>query len=526
MRSPGRSTPHALRVPSDKKVARYRDATSRLDCPRTGNTDARSPLEAILNRRGSKLYFVVAAVSTVLALLRYVVLARLLGPAELGIAATIVVIGTFFDQIADVGTDRFIIQDREGGDEIVQGLVQTVTVGRGLVVACALLVSAIPLAIFFRTPALASGLALLAVSPAISGFTHLDSRRAQRAHDFRADALQTIGGEVCGFIAMCLSAVLLQDFRAVVVGIIVRSLSSVVITHILAQRPYRLSWSAAHWPRLARFSIPLMANGLMVFAASQSDRLIVSHELGPAALGFYSSVLLLIYYPAALLTRFSFTLSMPLIANARLDPKAQRRAIDALGGQILLLAVVMAAGFALVAPVMVPVLFGKRFQQPALMVGLVGCLQTVRFLMNGPTTIAMATGRTIMVLVSNLGHVLAFVGALIGVRLGHDLMSLMAGFIIGEFLAVILSVTLVNRDTGQPVLHRLDRVASFLAACLLITGANLALSAGAALPLAGLAVLAAALATWLAVSETEVITQAHRMVLAALPRLSLHRQSR
>ena len=102
--------------------------------------------------QGAKLYFAATGVGQTSALLRYVVLARLLGPEQLGLAATLVVTGAFFDLISDTASDRFLIQDRHGAEPSVQNLVHFVYVVRGFLIAGALALFSIPLAGFYKSP--------------------------------------------------------------------------------------------------------------------------------------------------------------------------------------------------------------------------------------------------------------------------------------------------------------------------------------------------------------------------------------
>jgi O-antigen/teichoic acid export membrane protein len=174
-------------------------------------------------RKGGNLYFSATIIAMAAALLRYVALARFLGPQQLGLAATIVVTGAFFDLVSDTGSDRFLIQDAEGDSPRVQKLVQLVYVGRGLLIAASLVVLAIPIARFYKAPPLAHGLVIFALSPLIMGFIHLDNRRVQRAHDFRPAAIIMIAGEMTSVFGTVLAAYLTHTFTAILFGLIARS---------------------------------------------------------------------------------------------------------------------------------------------------------------------------------------------------------------------------------------------------------------------------------------------------------------
>jgi O-antigen/teichoic acid export membrane protein len=88
--------------------------------------------------------------------------------------------------------------------------------------------------------------------------------------------------------------------------------------------------------------------------------------------------------------------------------------MDRLGGQAMLLALSMMTGFAVVSPIAVPLLYGARYREPALILTLIGILQMWRFLIVAPTTIALGIGKSRTVLIGNLMRLLVFPGAFIG----------------------------------------------------------------------------------------------------------------
>jgi O-antigen/teichoic acid export membrane protein len=260
-------------------------------------------------------------------LLRYVVLARLLGPEQLGIATTLMVTGAFFDLISDTGSDRFLVQDREGGTIAVQRLVHLVFVVRGALIAAALVLLAKPIAGFYKTPAVASGLIILALSPLILGFLHLDVRRTQRDHDFRSQAIGTLVADCVSLVATVILALVTRDYTAVVYGMITRAAVVVLMSHLTARRPYSLGWDPGHGSRLSHFAAPLMLNGFLLFVITQGDRVIVGHEWGLRVLGLYSATTLLIYYPASLLAHYLHNHYIPLrpSGTASATPSGGRR---------------------------------------------------------------------------------------------------------------------------------------------------------------------------------------------------------
>jgi O-antigen/teichoic acid export membrane protein len=384
-------------------------------------------------------------------------------------------------------------------------------------IALAMVATAWPVAWFYNTPGLAPGLMILALSPFIMGFIHLDMRRAQRDNDFRSEGVSTIASEVVGLAGTVGAAFLTHSFTAVLWGLIARSLVMVACSHLMATRRYALAWSREHAPRLARFSAPLMLTGLILFLGGQGDRVLVGREIGFAELGHYSAVLLLIYYPSAALLKFVHAIYLPLIAATRGDPQRRAQVVDRLGGETLLLSLGMAAGFAVVAPSVVVLLYGRAFAQSAQVIAAIGVLQSSRYLVVWPTTVAMAMARTGVVLANNVLRLAAWPAALAGLALTHNLYGIVAGFIAGELVAFSVALIMLNRSEEKDRLAGFGRFATFIAGSAVILGWSYVLGRPSILGVAGLAAISLALFAWIIQSERGTIIAAVAMAQRHLP---------
>lgn len=393
-------------------------------------------------------------------MLRYTLLARLLGPTQLGLVATLVLVSQFFELISDTGSDRFLVQDSEGDTPEVQQLVQLVFVCRGLFMASGLLLFAKPIAALYGQPVLFAGLGFLALSPLAAGFVHLDLRRVQRQHNFTPEGVGMLAGESLGLIATLVAAFLTRNYTAILYGLITRATVVTIVSHIFAKRPYRLGYSPTVARRLAAFTAPLLANGVLLFIAGQSDRVVISRLVGLEEFGRYTAVLLLVLYPTAALQRYIAAIHLPLLAATRSNV-ASGSPGDLLGGRVTLMAIAIAAGFACVAPLVVLVLYGHRFTQPAVLVGLIGVLQSARFIRIWPTTVAVGLGRSNIVMANNLARILGIPAAFAGLMLIGGVEGVLAGFILGEFAALMTAVFMVNRGRGTPLWTDFERIGAF-----------------------------------------------------------------
>ena len=384
-------------------------------------------------------------------------------------------------------------------------MVQLVYLARGLITALALVIFAYPIALFYHSPELAYGLALLGLPAAINGFLHLDIRRVQREHNFRPQAVAMLVAEIGAFIATALAAWLTHRFTAIIFGLVTRAVLATSLSHLQAQRGYLLKWDQSTVRRLTAFAAPLTINGLFLFIVSQSDRVIVGNQLGVSELGKYSAITLLIYYPISTIANYLHAIYIPVIAATRDNFNHRIRASDNLGGLTLILGLAMMVGFAVLAPSIAPLIYGSRFAQSAILVGLIGTLQIARFLLSWPTTVALAIGRSRTVLFSNIAHLAAIPTAFMGLWIFGGMMGVVGGILAGEVLANVVALALLNRALGRPPSQGFDRLVEFLVGCAAIIGWNLAITSHS-LPaeLAALAASVVALA-WLAKREARAL---------------------
>lgn len=444
-------------------------------------------------------------IAQVCSLARYTIMARLLGPEQLGLAALLILTSSFFESISDSGSDRFLIQDPDGDKPAVQKLVQLVFVGRGLFIALGLLIAAYPMASVYNQPAITSGLMILAAAPLIGGWMHLDYRRAQRAHDFRPEALGIAVSEIVSTIAIIIAAYFTRDFTAILYGLIARPLVQVIISHLTAKRRYEIGYSKEYAGRLAMFAGPLFVNGLLLFIGSQGDRVLIGHQLGVSELGHYTAVLLLVSSPAAMVSRVLGATNLPIISAARGVPASLRRAADRLAGRAVLLGLGIAAGFALVAPFAVELFYGPAFRLPVTVIALIGMLQAARFIRLWPSNVAIGVGASRIVMINNIARLVALPAAVVGFMTLGGLPGVLVGFIFGEFTALVVALALLNREVGFPAWDGWDRVAAFAVAFGVIYGAATAADAGHYIYLALFATVLTGLVAWVALRERETI---------------------
>lgn len=413
-------------------------------------------------RQGARAYFAANMAAQLFALLRYVILARLLGPLELGLAAALLLTVGFFGAVSDTGADRFLVQDRDGDSEKMQGVVHSVLAARGVLIATGMLLSAGLVATFYKSPQLESSLITVALVPLIIGFTHLDLRRVQRKGDFRPESAAMLVSESLSLLTTAVAAWITRDHTAVIYGQVVRAVSIVAVSHFTAKRPYRWAFAAPEARAFAAFAAPLSLNGLLLFIGSQGDRVVVGGSVGPETLGYYTAILLLVYYPTTMVGRFLSGMHLPLLAGAKSDDAAFKTQQGAYAARMIVLSAAIISGFAIVGPIAAPLLYGGAFAQPFHIFALLATLQTLRFARLWPTNVAVSLGRSWIVLLNNIARMAAIPLAFGAVALFGTLESIVGAFLVGEIAALIAALSLLARAGAVSPKQELLRVGVLL----------------------------------------------------------------
>lgn len=456
-------------------------------------------------KKGAKAYLAASFVSQGAALVRFVVLSRIIGPEELGLATLLILTSQFFELVTDAASDRFMVQDPEGHEPRLQSVVQAAMFARGVLLAVAIALVAPFAAQLFDAPELTPALFGLALTPLIGGLVHTDVYRAQRANNFGPASLFVASSELAGLVGTATAAFIVRDHTAILYGLLLRAITMVIVSHAVAERPYRWAYARAEAQRFIAFALPLFLNGFLLFLGTQGDRLLIN-GLGKAELGRYSAVQLLIFYPTAIALRFLVNIHLPGLSASRDNGADFFRASETLAGRTALICLAMAIGFAAIGPFVTPILYGPAFTQVPIIFALLAAQQALRTLRLWPTTMALAIGRTTIAAVDNGVRLIALPLAFVLMQIKPGVVSILAGFTAGEALALLVTFFLINRAAEIGSRSGLIRIGEFLAVCAAIIAAAWAIEARQMVWFAGsLAAGGAALAVLMIKERTVVV---------------------
>jgi PST family polysaccharide transporter len=323
-----------------------------------------------------------------------VALARLLTPHEFGVVALALVFVVFAEHVSDLGVAQALIYfppDRRERD-----MALLLSLLSGAVLCAAGILAAPAVAGFFDVPQVAPMVRVLSIALLLGAARQVPDALLRRELDFRRRLMTEVARTVVqGAVSIGL-AVAGAGAWAIVWGYVAGSLAACVVAWaVVSYRPGRgvLRPDRGVVRRLLGYGAPAAAQGLLAALVFDVDYVIVGHALGPEPLGIYT---LAFRIPQLLIINVFFVLSavaFPMFSRVSDDPARLRRGY--LTGVRLQTAYGVAAGVGLfmVAPLLVPVVFGDRWDAAIVPLGALALYAAARSLGVGAMDVYKGIGR-------------------------------------------------------------------------------------------------------------------------------------
>lgn len=392
--------------------------------------------------RGRHFAFVSIALAQGLVVIRSAVIARALGPEQYGIAATFILLQQFLDATSDTGLNKYVISSARGHTRSALASVHAISVLRSAVIAVLLPTLAYPVFVAFGLAQTLLPFVILAAAVLCLGMVNYDGYRSQRSSDFLNLSTASLLADIVATVAAVILVQFDRTYMVAIYAILAKAATAMLMSFLLSRRPYRIRFRRADLLPVLRFSLPLVANGPLLFFAAQAERLVAVSSLSRADLGVYMAVLLLIAAPSQLLLRFLGSVFLPLLSR---QVRMQGRHGGSLAMVTGLCAAALAGGFALLGPVAVPVIFGPAYRLDWFVIAIIGLTQALRFSRVWSSTLALAYGLTSQVLRANAVRLIVIPACLAGVALLGGTLGLAAGALAGELLALLFANWAVRR---------------------------------------------------------------------------------
>lgn len=337
-------------------------------------------------------------------------LTRLLGPFNYGLYAGALAIVLFLSQTSRVGIDVYLVR-REGTlDEPVYHQAFSFLLVSGFGISMLGLLASPLLRRWWEDPQFVAPLQVMLLSLPLTALYVPAQARLERALDFRKIAGIELTGQVLLYTLALPLAWLGYGVWAPVAGYFLWQTWMLVSGYILAGYRPHWFWSLELLREMLGYSLGYWASNRVWALRRLVNPLIVGHYLGPAAVGYVALAIRLVE-TLSFVKDASWRLSIVALSKVQRDLPRLRRALEeAMGLQSLALGPIL-AGFATVAPWILPSLFGDRWAPVLLVYPFVALSYLLNAVFSMHTSVLYVLQRNRSVMVFNLIHIALFAGA-------------------------------------------------------------------------------------------------------------------
>ena len=404
----------------------------------------------------------------VLSTVVFLVLARLLAPQDFGLVALAGVVMALVQLFADQGFGQAIIQRREL-DRRHLDTAFWISFGFSIVLAGIVNAVAGPVADLFGQPRLENVLRVLSIAFPLVGLTSVQEALFRRNLLFRTLAIRSLVAAGAGGAVGITLAVLGYGVWSLVAQLLAARGAEIVVLWSATTWKPRLSVSVAHFHELFSFGIAVVGTNLLNFLNRRLDDLLIGYFLGPVALGYYSVGYRVLRIVTNLLTVTISQVALPAFSRLQLDRARMVRAFYTATEMTSLVSFPAFVALAVLAPDIVPVLFGDRWDAavPVMQVlAFIGILHSIYFFNDALIT---AVGKPYWVLGLTAANATANVPAFaVSVRWG--IVWVAAAYVIRGYLLSPLPLLAIRRLIGIDLGEYVRRYRAPVAASVLMGG--------------------------------------------------------
>lgn len=219
--------------------------------------------------------------------LKFLLAARLLGPEQIGLVGIATLSLAIVESLSDTGLAQAVVQRRSKISPQEAGAVWTLQMIRGLVLAIALLLLAVPIAALFKVSASAGLVALAAIIPLLRNAFNPGVFLVQRERNFRQLSIYEASAALLDFATTLILINLGLGAMSILLGNITSDITKLLLSWTWLRTPLKptLEWRLIR--ELTSFGKWIWGASLVTLVLNQLDKVLVVRFLGTADFGIY-----------------------------------------------------------------------------------------------------------------------------------------------------------------------------------------------------------------------------------------------
>jgi O-antigen/teichoic acid export membrane protein len=387
---------------------------------------------------------------------RNIILARTLSKADFGLSAAFAMTITLLELTSRMSFTQQLVQSPAGERDDFLTTTHLCQAVFGVLSAVMIAVLSFPLAQAFDAPHAAWAFTSLAMIPFLRAFDHLQVFLWRRHLNFTPSVLCDVVPNIVVTLTAWPLATLVPDFRAVVILLVAKAALTTLMTHLLAERRYRVRLNRDYLPGIWAFSWPLLLNGFVMFFAQQGDQLLVGTFLSLEQLAVYAVAFSLVSIPWFMGANVFTSLLLPILSRVQDDPVAFRRQYSRCLAYVSLACSLMLSPLILLGGFLIQFFYGDKYSGATMLTAVLGLTCGVRFLRLAPAIAAIATADAKNQLYSNIWRGISFPLALVAVWLNAGVVAFALCALAAEIAAAVFSFFRFSVRSGLHLAEQRD----------------------------------------------------------------------
>ncbi len=325
-------------------------------------------------------------------LLSTLVLARLLTPGDYGVVAMAMLVVGLAEVLIDFGAGTALLREPNADRKFIDSA-WTLGVLQGLVVG-GLLAIAAPLAgLYFHEPRVVPVIFVIAPCIAAASFGNIGILVARKQLNFALEFRFTLIGKLIGVLATIGAALMLHDYRALVIGVAAGYLlGGLLLSYWI--HPYRPRFCTDSFAAMWNFSKWLLIGGIGQFAIRKIDELAAGRLASATQFGAYTVGADIGQLMTAEVGPPINRTLLPTLSSMHEDLDRMRFATLKTLAVIATVVLPLGVGMALVAPAATRVLLGAKWDAAIPFVAIFALVGAIQVLSGPVRTLLLVLGRS------------------------------------------------------------------------------------------------------------------------------------
>ncbi|WP_235864103.1 teichuronic acid biosynthesis protein TuaB [Sutcliffiella halmapala] len=385
---------------------------------------------------------------TVVQLLQFAILARLLSPTDFGLMGMLMVVIIFAQVFMDMGISSALVYKQEVTKNQLSSL-YWLNLLAGVVVFIVVLGISPLIASFYNEPRLTELLVYIAfiflISPIGQQFQFLLQKELKFNQLARVEVSSIVFGS---FIAVVLA---FMEFGvwALVWGQIITAIVKAIMFFIIGWNTWRPSFHFRFndLDGFLSFGMFQMGSRTVNYFASNIDYLLIGRFLGTEALGIYSIAYQLIVIPVTKINPIITKVAFPVFSLNQNDNSQIVKGFLQMTKMLAIVSFPILVGLMATAEVLVPVVFGEKWNASIPVIQILCILGILRVLMNPNGSVLLAKGRADLGFIWDM-FVAVFNGIIIWLVVKDGINAVALAYVTVSFVNFILGRKLLHYVIG------------------------------------------------------------------------------